>query len=121
MSSGTVYDGSMYGLVTSAGNLAQNSSEVRAMIRGTLRGADYIRQHPSETTSFLGKYVEPDHDLSSLLYAGLVQNLTSTNDVTTQWVQQLLKDARVSPSSVPAGVVDLGPLHEVQNQLKQPR
>ena len=113
------------GLVASEKKLAQQSSEVRKMIRAMIRSTRYFLARKNEAVQFIAKRFNFSTDEARLVYEQQIPALTASGDVNEKGILLDFKFAREAGENIAEvsleKIVDLRLLKEVQKELGQNR
>lgn len=112
-------------LVASEKKLAQQSSEVRKMIRAMIRSTRYFLARKNEAVQFIAKRFNFSTDEARLVYEQQIPALTASGDVNEKGILLDFKFAREAGENIAEvsleKIVDLRLLKEVQKELGQNR
>jgi ABC-type nitrate/sulfonate/bicarbonate transport system substrate-binding protein len=106
---------------TSLNRLKSRPAEVKAVIRGTLRGVKFIKDNLDESAAILARWQKMQPDLArrslELLAPSWVENGLLTDDEIRAVIEERKKPLNLTKDFATSDVVDFQLLNEVQKEL----
>ncbi|MBI2848616.1 MAG: ABC transporter substrate-binding protein [Chloroflexi bacterium] len=121
---GDILEIPLSGISTTTTHVKENPSQARKVIKGTLRGLTYSRDHPDETVQFLMKELGLDEKTARATYQGNLRSWSYDGTIPSKAIENALEQGRTLGSLKKAvtredidRVLDLSLLKEAQKEL----